>query len=158
MSLSGFVFRAPGYALPTPVLSPACSRTFKSGETTITAPLASNTDIMGTFTEGMIVHRAWHVSWAASDTASMSPSLPPLTSGKYLATWEPGEVIADGMYDHHNGNNSGVGGWSSLIYFAAIGVPLIGVALITCGGWLLCRKRRKRRAQQVPVNMELRAK
>jgi hypothetical protein len=156
--LSGFYFRAPGYALPTPVLSPACSRTFKSGETTITAPLASNTEIMGTFTEGMIVHRAWHVSWAASDTASMSPSLPPLTSGKYLATWEPGQVIADGMYDHHNGNNSGVGGWSSLIYFAAIGVPLIGVALITCGGWLLCRKRRKRRAQQVPVNMELRAK
>ena len=37
-------------------------------------------------------------------------------------------------------------------------LPLIGVALIACGCGLLCRKRRKRRAQQVPVNMELEAK
>ncbi|KAJ5118193.1 hypothetical protein N7448_009905 [Penicillium atrosanguineum] len=155
---SGFEFRAPGYALPTPVLSPACARTITSGDTTITAPLASHTNTMGTFTEGMIVHRAWHVSWAESDLASMSPSLPPLTSGKYLATWEPGQIITDGAYDHHNGDNSGVRGWRSVLYFAAIGVPLIFLAFITCGGWLLCRKRIKRRAQQVPVNMELRAK
>lgn len=158
ISLSGFEFRAPRYALSTPALSPVCARTITSGDITITAQLASHTDTMVTSTEGMIVHRAWHVSWAESDTASMSPSLPPLTSGKYLATWEPGQVIADGAYDHHNGDNSGGRGWPTVLYFAAIGAPLIFVAFITCGGWLLCRKQRKRRAHQVPINMELRAK
>ncbi|GLI73037.1 hypothetical protein PoHVEF18_001235 [Penicillium ochrochloron] len=156
---SGFDFRAPWYALPTAALSPACARTIKSGDTTITAPLWSQTDIMGTFTEGMIVHRAWHVSWAESDTASMSPSLPPLTSGKYLDYWEPGQVIPDGAFDHHNGRDSGGSqGWPSEYYFAAIGAPLIFVAFLACGGYFLCHKRRKRRAQQVPVNMELQAK
>jgi hypothetical protein len=114
---------------------------------------------MGTFTEGVIIHRAWHVSWADSDTASMSPSLPPLTSGKYLDHWEPGQVIPDGAFDHHNGRDSGGGqGWPSEYYFAAIGAPLIFVAFLACGGYILCHKRRKPRAQQVPVNMELQAK
>ncbi|KAJ5376664.1 hypothetical protein N7509_013550 [Penicillium cosmopolitanum] len=145
---SGFAFEAGGYALPTSALSPACGRTINSGETTITAPLASRTDATGTFTQGMIVHRAWHVTWAESDTATMSPSLPPLTSGKYLAVWKPGQGVPDGAFDHHNGDNSGVRGWNSLLYFAMIGVPIIGVAILACGGWLCIRRRRKRRAGQ----------
>ncbi|KAJ5988233.1 hypothetical protein N7481_003443 [Penicillium waksmanii] len=131
---SGFTFRAEGYVLPTSALMPACGRTINSGETTITAPLASRTDATGTFTQGMIVHRAWHVTWAESDTATMSPSLPPLTSGKYLAVWKPGQGVPDGAFDHHNGDNSGVRGWNSLLYFAMIGVPIIGVAILACGG------------------------
>ncbi|KAF9893498.1 hypothetical protein FE257_010810 [Aspergillus nanangensis] len=132
---SGFTFRAAGYALPTSALSPACGRPFSAGETTITAPLASRTDAdaTGIFTEGTIVHRAWHVTWEESDTATMSPSLPPLTSAKYLGVWEPGQAVLDGEFDHHNGDNSGVRGWSSVLYFAMIGVPLIGVTILAVG-------------------------
>jgi hypothetical protein len=151
---SGFTFRAEGYVLPTSALMPACGRTINSGETTITAPLASRTDATGTFTQGMIVHRAWHVTWAGSDTATMSPSLPPLTSGKYLAVWKPGQGVPDGAFDHHNGDNSGVRGWNSLLYFAMIGVPIIGVAILACGGWLCIRRRRKRRARQATGNVD----
>ncbi|KAJ5121653.1 uncharacterized protein N7515_009614 [Penicillium bovifimosum] len=155
---SGFGFSGEWYALPTSALTPVCARTFSAGETTITAPLVSRTDATGTFTEGVIVHRAWHVTWAESDTATMSPSLPPLTSGKYLARWEPGQAVPDGWYDRHNGDNSGIRGWSSLLYFTEIGVPLIGVAILACGAWLCIRRRRKHRARQAAGNIGLRPK
>lgn len=79
----------------------------------------------------------------------MSPSLPPLTSGKYLSQWVPGQVVPPGAYDHHNGDNSGVRGWDSLLYFAVVGVPIIGVVLIA--GIVSCivyRRKKRRRAQR----------
>ncbi|KFX87783.1 hypothetical protein O988_09293 [Pseudogymnoascus sp. VKM F-3808] len=54
-------------------------------------------------------HEAWHISWAASDTSTLSLALPEITSGMHVYSWVPGETISPGAYDgesnHHESNN-----------------------------------------------------
>lgn len=99
----------------------------------------------------IFVHEAWHVSWAQSDTATLSPSLLSLTSSMLVPSWTPGEVIPDGKYDYAEKNDDPALGQltRSLMYFLEVGVPLIFVALIACIS--ACCYRRRRRQQKTPV-------
>ncbi|KAJ4288858.1 hypothetical protein N0V88_007188 [Collariella sp. IMI 366227] len=44
-------------------------------------------------TNGLLMHEAWKVSWAAFDISTLSLSLPALTSGWTLSKWTPGETV-----------------------------------------------------------------
>jgi prepilin-type processing-associated H-X9-DG protein len=54
----------------------SCYRTLNPGETTITGTLSHGKGAQVLFTDGIQVHQAWAISWAGSDTATVSPSLP----------------------------------------------------------------------------------
>jgi hypothetical protein len=61
-----------------------------------------------------------------------------------VPTWRPGEKIPDGIYDrygsYNESPNSGVN-WQPLFLFLVIGLPLIGVTLISCCIWCGFRAR-----------------
>lgn len=85
----------------------------------------------------------------------MTPSLPLLTNSMLVPTWRPGEKIPKGEYDRYGTDsiepNDGVN-LMPLFYFLVIGLPLIGVTLISCCVWCCFRARdkkwRKRMEQQ----------
>lgn len=57
------------------------------------------------------------------------PIAPAADLGKYLGYWEPGQVIPNGMFDHHNGRDTG-----PKHYFAAIGHLLFLSLSLPVGG------------------------
>lgn len=102
----------------------------------------------------LLVHQAWDIAWAASDTSSLSPMPPTLTSFMMVPTWTPGEVIPDGVYDGR-GDSPGYKVDQSFVSFLAIGLPIIVAVLIgscvSCCVWSCLRKRRARRAAAQPT-------
>ncbi|KAK2775159.1 TTL domain-containing protein [Colletotrichum kahawae] len=49
-----------------------------------------------------LMHDAWIVTWAKSDTATLTPKLPTLTSSMTVWTWTPGEEIPKGRYERRS--------------------------------------------------------
>ncbi|KAG2010866.1 hypothetical protein GB937_007409 [Aspergillus fischeri] len=127
----------------------SCYRTITPGETTITGTLSHGQGTRVLFTDGIQVHQAWAISWAASDTNTMSPSLPLLTNSMVVPTWVPGEIIPPGMYDRGS-DGSDMPGWEPIMRFIMIGVPIIGVALIASCVWacIWCRRVRRKERQE----------
>ncbi|OBT53183.1 hypothetical protein VE04_06180 [Pseudogymnoascus sp. 24MN13] len=74
-------------------MTPRCYR-----EASIIVTLSNDTGSRRLFTQGTQAHQAWHISWEASDTSKLTPSLPQLTSNKHIPTWKPGEIIEKGLY------------------------------------------------------------
>ncbi|KAJ5194711.1 uncharacterized protein N7498_008149 [Penicillium cinerascens] len=126
----------------------ACVRSVNGDTpTTISLVPASITEPVPVITSGILAHRAWAITWAATDTPYMSPSLPTLKSSMLVPTWTPGEIIPDGKYDHlgiqpHTEHK--------LIYVAIIVPSIIGGSLFVCM-LLSCvrwNKKRKKRAEE----------
>lgn len=83
--------------------------------------------------EVTMVHQPWAVTWAASDTATLTPELPTITSSMTVPTWTPGETIPDGRWDpdKQTGQDNGVqfdGDFLAII----IGLPVSGVVILGC--------------------------
>ncbi|GFF23494.1 hypothetical protein IFM58399_00312 [Aspergillus lentulus] len=127
----------------------SCYRTLTPGETTITGTLSHGKGAQVLLTDGIQVHEAWAISWAGSDTATMSPSLPTLTNSMIVPTWVPGEIIPPGRYDRGY-EGSDMPGWEPILRFLMIGVPIIGVALFATSVWccIWCRRVRRKERQQ----------
>ncbi|KAF4162406.1 hypothetical protein CNMCM6936_002132 [Aspergillus lentulus] len=127
----------------------SCYRTLTPGETTITGTLSHGKGAQVLFTDGIQVHEAWAISWAGSDTATMSPSLPTLTNSMIVPTWVPGEIIPPARYDRGY-EGSDMPGWEPILRFLMIGVPIIGVALLAASVWccIWCRRVRRKERQQ----------
>lgn len=104
--------------------------------------LSNGTGSTRLFTEGIQAHQAWHISWEASDTSTLTPSLPELTSSKLIPTWKPGETIEKGMYDQGDGERGGLQGINEVIYFLEIGLPLIFAILVGLIAWCCISNRR----------------
>jgi hypothetical protein len=130
-----------GWSIPG-VRSPACFRDMSA-----TAPPESSSVL---FPNGMHVHNAWHIAWASSDRASLSPTPPVLDYHQSFSVWAPGEpVTSTGSCpdcDTDDGHFDG-----PLIVFLVIGLPVIGLALMI--SWCICcichaRKRRTAAVQR----------
>lgn len=94
----------------------------------------------------LMVHDPWAVTWAASDTATLTPKLPTLTNSIALPTWTPDQVIPDSAYEPPKENKDGLKISQSLYLFICIGIPLIAAAMVgSCIGCCVqsCRKRRR---------------
>lgn len=138
-----------------------CTRKISPNETTITVTLSSHSTDLGPapthiFTEGIIAHNAWHISWHKTDTPTLSPSLPELTSGKWIPTWVPGQTIAPGEYDREPEHRNENPGWEHLVFFEMIGLPIIGVAVIACSIWgcIACRRARRKERMMLEKRLE----
>jgi hypothetical protein len=104
---------------------------------------------------GMRVHNAWHISWASSDVASLTPAPPtlpcPSNPSVVIPSWTPGATVDPGLSGQCSSQtNDGVDRWSgstsSGFQFLAIGLPVIGVVLIAAwAGWWWRRRSRRRR-------------
>ncbi|CAJ0538944.1 Ff.00g068040.m01.CDS01 [Fusarium sp. VM40] len=106
--------------------------------TTSNAEAASSVSTIRT----LMLHKAWSISWNASDTSTMTPKLPSLTNKMEVPVWTPGQDIPKGKYDEslvEDGPLSGVTG-----RFLLIGLPIIGVFFVLLGAWI-CFVRHKRR-------------
>ncbi|KFZ20633.1 hypothetical protein V502_03115 [Pseudogymnoascus sp. VKM F-4520 (FW-2644)] len=114
---------------PIATMTPPCYRRVDAGEVSIMGTLSHGAGSTRLFTEGIQAHQAWHISWGASDTSTLTPSLPELTSKKLIPTWVPGETIEKGMYDRDHGDDEAVPGLNKLSRDLAIALPLIFVTL-----------------------------
>ncbi|WQF90323.1 hypothetical protein CDEST_15337 [Colletotrichum destructivum] len=134
-----------GYPFITSVIPNQCGRMvvntgadFKASDTKISQTL--------------LVHEAWAITWAASDTATLTPKLPTLTNSMEIPTWIPGQIIRDGEYDPSptptrrpdHGPYMGEGA----LYFLMIGMPIIGAIMIGSCVWCCVRKCKKNRQQK----------
>ncbi|KAJ5475946.1 hypothetical protein N7475_001675 [Penicillium sp. IBT 31633x] len=131
---------------PFPITSLAtpCYYYIDPGWTTVTvSKSASGTKTRRYLTEVYMVHAAWAISWAASDTASMSPSLPPLDSKQFIPTWVPGQSLTTPPEPKRQTDRA----LTQLGYIYMVGLPLIGAAVIACGVWCCFTVRRARRRE-----------
>lgn len=93
-----------------------------------------------------MVHQPWAVTWAASDTATLTPKLPTITSSMIVPIWTPGQTIPGGIWDD-KGQDNGVqidGGFLAVI----IALPILGFLVTCCLIWCCaraCYKKRKER-------------
>lgn len=83
--------------------------------------------------EVTMVHEPWAVTWAGSDTTTLTPKLPTITSSMTVPTWTPGETIPDGRWDadKNTSQDNGVqydGSFLAII----IGLPIFGVLVLSC--------------------------
>ncbi|KAH8659816.1 hypothetical protein BX600DRAFT_551376 [Xylariales sp. PMI_506] len=101
-------------------------------------------------TGGFRVHTAWHISWGPSDTATLTPSPPPLPScaTSALSIWVPGASVNSSLLG--SPCSSVEEHWSSSqtsgFLFMAIGIPIIVLALLCgcLGCW--CRQLRRKKS------------
>lgn len=134
---------------------PPCYRHVADGATTITVSHGNGST--GVFTQGIQMHQAWRVTWAASDTSTLSPSLPWLTSSMFVPSWIPGEEIPRGLYDQ-NGSYNDMRGFQGLL-IVVIAVPLVFATLIPVCIWRCVRhKRLKWREKEWRRGRQLREK
>ena len=91
------------------------------------------------------VHNAYHISWQASDTATMTPQPPALTCQDPIKTWVPGSpVTTSACSTPVNDSNLPRGAGE----FLSIGLPIIIVALLVgCFAWC-CHSRQKGRKEE----------
>jgi hypothetical protein len=146
---SGHSLRIDLTNFPIATMSPPCYRQVDNGVTTIIGTLSHGAGSTRLFTGGIQMHQAWHVSWAASDTSTLSPSLPELTSSKFIPTWVPGETVPPGKYDRQDGSQNELKGLEGVVWFLEIGIPLIVLALIGSCVWCYIARRRSKRKQRL---------
>ncbi|KFY35215.1 hypothetical protein V495_08046, partial [Pseudogymnoascus sp. VKM F-4514 (FW-929)] len=92
---SGFYPRS-AYSDPTYLATGVpCFREASAGDVSTTGSLLDQ------------VHEAWHISWAASDTSTLSPTLPEITADMLIGAWVPGESIIPGKYDRESNHHDG---------------------------------------------------
>lgn len=104
-----------------------------------------------------MVHEGWAITWAKSDTATMTPKLPTLTSEMTVPTWTPGQKIEDGEYDRYRDDTQSSEEFfgKDLYWFLVVGVPIIFVVSVASCIWCGVRKcRRDRRPNIVYVIRE----
>lgn len=104
-----------------------------------------------------MVHEGWAITWDKSDTATMTPNLPTLTSEMSVPTWTPGQKIEDGQYDRYRSDSKSSEQWfgKDLYWFLVVGVPVIFVLAVASCVWCGVRKcRRDRRPNIVYVVRE----
>lgn len=96
----------------------------------------------------LMLHEAWSISWHASDTSTLTPKLPFLTSNVEVPTWTPGLDIPGGEFDGRSADDDGPLS-DSTGKFLLIGLPIIGVFFIFLGVWICMvhYKSRKRTAR-----------
>ncbi len=97
------------------------------------------------------MHEGWHISWRATDTSTLTPSLPALNSGQSYSTWVPGQT---GEPEWTRGEVSGDGPkLDGLAKFVSIGVPIIVVVFVVAvGGCCFAAWRNKtKRGPTAPV-------
>ncbi|KAF5010996.1 hypothetical protein FDECE_2866 [Fusarium decemcellulare] len=140
-----------------------CTRWVKSttgmsdedGTITATASDLEQNDSVITPDGTLMVHQAWAITWAASDTAYLSPQPPALYSGETVGSWDPHESVPsdrpeeEPVNDHANMYIS-----NSAVWFLMVGLPIIAVLLISSCCWCCIRSRRKekRRRQAVAID------
>lgn len=134
-----------------PTITRPCYRFFSDGETTMKYTVSDR--ITREFTGGALLHNAWRVAWAVSDTSTLSPQLPALTPAMVVPTWTPGEIIPGGKYDppdrdHDHQEGSSHTNMDGLLYFVMIGIPIIGVTIIVLCLWLCIRKHKKNKRER----------
>ncbi|KAK3390747.1 hypothetical protein B0H63DRAFT_519961 [Podospora didyma] len=136
------------------IASPAC---FKNLGTTFLPGSSPSSPSSLLFPNGIQVHNAWHISWAASDTSSLSPPPPDLACGggaRSLSTWIPGETVpplppnlnTDVCQDMENNSGGGVDDThqpTPMFLFMVVGLPLIFVAIIL-SVFVFCFRHRRR--------------
>ncbi|KAL1955659.1 hypothetical protein VTO42DRAFT_8204 [Malbranchea cinnamomea] len=145
---SGHKLRTDLTDFPISTLVPLCYRQIAADDSTTLTVTPAGESSGVPFTQGIQVHQAWHISWAESDTSTLTPSLPELTSSKLVPTWTPGQTIPPGMYDRESGSNDGPRGLGGVVWFLMIGIPIIGVVLIALAVWFCIRHRRAKREQR----------
>ena len=96
------------------------------------------------------MHEAWHITWAASDTSTLSPTLPEITSDMLVVTWVPGESIPPGVYDREYVIRDGLQIPNAAFWFMIVGLPIIGALLIgSCIGCCVRHHRSKKRERRL---------
>ncbi|KAF0332008.1 hypothetical protein GQ607_000024 [Colletotrichum asianum] len=95
-----------------------------------------------------LVHDAWIVTWAKSDTATLTPKLPTLTSGMRVWTWTPGEKIPKGRDDANKVDNGVQYMSQGVLWFLMVGMPIIGALMISSCVWCCVRKCKKNRREK----------
>ncbi|KZL68951.1 hypothetical protein CI238_09517 [Colletotrichum incanum] len=103
----------------------------------------------------VMMHEAWAVTWAASDTATLTPKLPTLTSSMVVPVWTLGQKIREGEYDPVRPPSSSEYLSHGALFFLMIGMPIIGALMISSCVWCCVRKcRRKRREKKATMAAE----
>ncbi|KAJ5788645.1 hypothetical protein N7457_003635 [Penicillium paradoxum] len=133
---------------PITSLARPCYQYIEAGATRITIPIeSSGTGTTRVFKKGYMAHEAWAISWAAENTAGMSPALPALDSVHDIATWVPGQSVTS-FPQPKSQNDSVLVGLGKFYY---IGLPLICVAALA-GGICCCitvRRSKRREAAKL---------
>ncbi|KAH8894661.1 hypothetical protein GQ53DRAFT_839647 [Thozetella sp. PMI_491] len=143
---SGYTLKTSNIVIPT--MAAPCVRSFSAGDhTTITATEGGGASQTTAITDGWMIHDAWQVSWAASDTSTLSPSLPTLTSSKFLMTWVPGQTVAPGEGDLQPKDPPEDSTITGAKWFGMVGVPILAALGIGGAVWY-CIVRRRKAAQQ----------
>ncbi|KAF4471174.1 hypothetical protein FALBO_1917 [Fusarium albosuccineum] len=162
---SGYTFDWFGGAqqLASTLVPNQCARWVKSttgmsdedGTITATASDIEQNDSVITPDGTLMVHQAWAISWAASDTAHLSPQPPALYSGETVASWDPHESVPsdrpveEPVNDHVNMYIS-----NSAVWFLMVGLPIIAVLLISSCCWCCIRNRRKEKRRRQAAAMD----
>lgn len=98
----------------------------------------------------VMVHQGWAITWAASDTATLTPKLPTLTSSMRVPTWTPGQKIKGGAYDPSHPSPSTREYLSDgVFYFLTVGLPIFGALSIGLCIWCCVRRCKKDRRPNV---------
>ncbi|KAG8163825.1 hypothetical protein KVR01_005743 [Diaporthe batatas] len=147
---SGFDYAFYGPVVPT-FLSNPCGKYGDRRDTEDTGEEgedASSTRVGTTF----MVHEGWAITWAKSDTATMTPKLPTLTNEMRVPTWTPGQKIRDGEYDRYHNDSQSSEEWfgKDLYWFLVVGVPIIFVLSVASCVWCGVRKCRRDRRPDIP--------
>ncbi|KAH8601095.1 hypothetical protein B0O99DRAFT_736338 [Bisporella sp. PMI_857] len=132
-------------------ISPACWETFKAtGLEGLVTEWPSITTRRGEFNaDTFVMHPAWHITWEKSDTSSLMPVPPSLTSNMLIAIWTPGTPVEKGRYDNYGSGRQETGypGLSLAIGLAA-GIPAAVIAMCCgCCCWA-CRRSRKKKKKK----------
>lgn len=104
----------------------------------------------------LMVHQGWAITWAKSDTTTLTPQLPTLTSDMRVPKWTPGEKIRDGEYDAHPSERISSEEFfgHDLYWFLVVGVPVLAVLSFASCVWCCVRRcRKKRKNKQTRTNV-----
>jgi hypothetical protein len=143
--LSGYSFESDYPFLHVVTYSPVCVREITSPTSIIVSNPRSGDDLL-TFRTGYLVHEAWNVEWAKSDTSTLTPPLPTLTSNMMIPQWTPGQSIRPGQYDRPKPDpRNREAEAHQLLLFSIIGAPIIGTAMLCLCVGCCARKHRKMR-------------
>jgi hypothetical protein len=122
------------------IRSPACFL-----DAMATVPAESNLDL---FPSGVQVHNAWHISWASSDRAALSPTPPALPCTERVHKWVPGETLAPKSCT--DSDDDGVNINPKVFFVLVAGLPaFFFVSLISCCMICIYSRRKSRRARSI---------
>lgn len=122
-------------------------------ETSTTTGTNDRDDVLASSSDLTVrLHEAWAITWDATDTPTLTPELPPLTSSSILPTWTAGQVVSD---DDYTGGPTPVDNGTqipdSLYWFMVVGIPIIFVVLVGSCVWCCVRSCMKKKRERVVV-------